>query len=104
MPEQIKQDFKARIYESTGLDEKKYKQYQDSIRVLRDKYFAHRDPNWQNHIPLCIPEFDNALTIAKQYKEWLRWLLEKEDSDDLGHRLNKIIQDAEAEVRKLSAI
>lgn len=75
--EDVRYDFEKRIIKSKVLDEKRYQNCKNYIKTIRDKYFAHRDRNWQN----CIresPDFQDAVNIAKEYEYWLNDLLSKE--------------------------
>jgi len=63
MPEEVKLDFKKRVCKSTDLTEKQYREYQCSIRILRDKYVAHTDLDWQKSVSQAL-SFDKALRIA----------------------------------------
>ena len=100
---EIEQDFKNRIYSSTGLNEQEYQKYQRNIKKFRDKYIAHLDLNWQAHIKK-VPHFDTALTVAKEYRQWVYDLLRKETSFYQGPSLEKIIKTAEEEVESLATM
>lgn len=99
MPFKVEQDFKDRIYKSTGLGEEGFKELRNDIKALRDKYFAHRDRNWQEHI-WNSPDFDNALKVAMVYGGWLNDLLEKESSP-LMNSLSDIVKSAEEEIKNV---
>jgi hypothetical protein len=91
MPKKVEQDFKNRVNEGI------YKKCRENIKTLRDKYFAHRDRNWQKHI-WNSPDFEFALKIAKVYECWLNGLLQKEISDSINS-LDAIIKSAKNEVK-----
>ena len=103
IPEEIEQDFKDRVYRSTGLNEEEYRDYQSSIKTWRDEYVAHTDLNWEADIPI-VPHFDNALTVAKEYERWVMELLPKEGSFYDGVFLEDIIETAEKKVVSLAAL
>jgi hypothetical protein len=97
MPKKVKEDFINRICKSTCLKEESYKKLRDYIKKMRDKYFAHRDLNWQKHI-WNSPDFENALKIVKVYECWVNDLLQKENSPSMNS-LTDIIKSAEGEVK-----
>lgn len=102
MPKEVEEDFRDRIYKSTGLNEKSYKKVRDDIKTLRDKYVAHRDLNWQKDI-WNSPNFENALKIAKVYECWVNDLLQREGSPPLPS-LAGIIEEAQHEVKDVIAL
>ena len=102
MTKKVKDDFTKRIYKSTNLDEGLYKKFRDDIKTLRDKYVAHRDLNWQNHIGNS-PDFENALKIVTEYECWVNDLLQKEGSP-LMNPLDDLIKNAEREVRHVTSL
>ena len=105
MAKEVEQDFKNRIYRSTGLDKEKYPKYQCSIKALRDKYVAHIDLNWQDDIPtIPIPYFDNALIVAKEYERWVMDLPFEQGFSYPVLSLDKIIETAEKKVASLAAL
>jgi hypothetical protein len=100
--EDVKYDFEKRIYKYTGLDEKKHQDRRDYIKTIRDKYFAHRDRNWQN----CIaesPDFQSAVKIAKEYECWLNYLL-NEESPFWDHSLTDIEKCSELEADRVAEL
>ena len=102
MPKRVKDDFINRIYRSTGLNEESYKKVRDYIKTLRNKYFAHKDLNWQKHIRNS-QDFENALKIAMEYECWVNDLLQKENSPSMNP-LSDIIKDAREEVKRVIAL
>lgn len=103
MPKKVEQDFVNRVYKSTALNEKAYKECRENIKELRDKYVAHRDRNWQEHI-WNSPDFEIALKIAKVYECWVNDLLQKESPPFSMNSLTDIIKSAEAEVKHVTAL
>lgn len=102
MPKEDEDDFRNRIYKSTGLNEESYKKVRDSIKTLRDKYFAHRDLNWGKHI-WNSPDLENALKIAKVYESWVNDLPHREVSLLLPSHAG-IIEEAQREVEGVIAL
>ncbi len=102
MTKKVKDDFTNRVHNSTNLNEESYKKFRDYIKTLRDKYVAHRDLNWQNHIRNS-PDFENALKIAAEYECWVNDLLQKEGSPSMNP-LDDLIKNAEGEVRHVTAL
>jgi hypothetical protein len=79
MPEEVVLAFKSHIHKLTGLTDEGYEKYQNYVKTLRDKYFAHTDRDWQEHI-WDAPDFDKAMKIVKAYENWVNELLVKEGS------------------------
>lgn len=101
IPKKVKEDFINRIYKTTHLNEESYKKLRNYIKTLRDKYFAHTDLNWQQHI-WNSPDFENAFKIAKVYECWVNDLLQKERFPSMNS-LTGIIKDAQGTVKHVIA-
>jgi hypothetical protein len=100
--EDVKYDLEKRISKYTGLDENRYQNCKNCVKIIRDKYFAHRDRNWQN----CIresPDFESAVKIAKEYEYWLNDLL-NEESPFRDYSLTDIEKYAELEADRVAEL
>lgn len=103
MPKEIKEDFKKRLYTSTGLDEHEYQKFRDYIKTIRDKYVAHKDLNWMKDI-WHTPHFHNMITVAKEYERWVHDLLHNEGSSYYPSNLDLTMKAAEEEVQAIAAL
>lgn len=72
-----KQDFiktfeKASILSATGFTEEQWSEYHETLKNLRDKFFAHFD---MDEFEARMPSMDSALIISEKYRDWLYEML-----------------------------
>lgn len=60
------------ILEVTGFTLEEWSKYHETLKHLRDKFFAHFD---MDEFSTKMPRLDQALTITEAYRDWLYELL-----------------------------
>ena len=76
--EKLYQSYRCGLSEATGLNEQQCRTYCKSMIDFRDKYAAHREPNYD--IP--VPNFDIALAVAYHYDDWIRKVIAPDILDE----------------------
>ena len=63
---------RKKILDSTGFSEKEWSSYHETLKHLRDKFFAHFD---MSEFSAKMPCMDKALVITEIYRDWLYSML-----------------------------
>ena len=69
--EELQESFRRDLPEHTGITYFKFEQYWAEIKDFRDKYAAHREPQYSEP----VPDFSLALRVAYFYDAWIRKII-----------------------------
>ena len=56
------------ILDATGFTEDEWSSYHETLKLLRDKFFAHFD---MDEFSTRMPSMDKALVVVEAYRDWL---------------------------------
>ena len=66
--EPLNESFREGLFTATGLDRDAWQQYWETMTEFRNRYAAHREPEFASP----VPNFDTALVVAYYYDEGVR--------------------------------
>lgn len=66
--DELKRSFRDGLPKSTGIDWKHWKKYHKEMVDFRNKFAAHREPEYKE----AIPNFDIAFKVVYYYDHWIR--------------------------------
>jgi hypothetical protein len=90
--DELQKSFRVHVLTALRIDEAEWKSYWVDMRSFRDKYAAHREPGFNQPVPL----FDRALEAAFCYEEWVREIIRPDVVD--GPPLRQLVPEWEKSV------